>query len=528
MGELVQLLIWIVVGLVKLVLGILGLILRGLRGAQARLDDRRPAVAGAATPATLARAPVSGKSPTRAGRIAPAAQSALLARANELTTRAAALAALAGERPSTRRFERPILALVDRAEAEKPRIRRSERDDAALGRALEREESLLAILDEMIGERRGPFAELLGDADALADASYTPIVEYCDNRGIPLSSDRTATMVGGDKLFFLSIDDPTGLAAIVLPETFAGELMTWPAIAHEIAHDFFRSVNGLPGELRRACELGDDVRLVAPPGQATSADVSRFMASVVQRANNAWVEELFADAFGTMMLGPAYIETMSASFGSPERPALALAIMSEDGPNGPRYEEHPPGHVRVVVGCRLLARMGYGKEADRLEQAWRARHGDPEAVYVPLPNGRWVSIPETTVLDRAETVGQILYMTGLPCLRGQPLRSLTMLDFGPRESEQAKRVARSFVSQQPARTRDPRVLVAGAVLATVEAPARAAAIYALAREAIVGVGERARAAAELATEAGQLGVIDARAMREAMILQALLASRRAR
>ncbi len=532
MDELVEIVIWILVALVKVIAAIVRGFFRLLIGISRRLGAPAQRQASRTSEPARLSAPAAHKlaAPAAPTRLAESIVAALVARGTELVTTARALGKLADDRAATRRFTDTLAALATRGEALITRIRRADGTHASFDRELGREETMLAILDAMVSERRGPLVELLGDTDALAGASYAPIVEFCARRAIPLSSDRAATIVGGDKLFFLSVDEPTGLAAIVLPESFTSELMTWPAIAHEIAHDFFHSVSGLPAELRRAAGLGTELRLPPAPQGSNQRSVDLFVAQIAARATSAWMEELFADAFGTMMLGPAYIETMSESFASPDEPGRALAMMTDEEHGAPRYEEHPPGHVRVVLACRLLGRMGHGKEADRLEAAWRARHGEPELVYAPMIGGRWLAIPEGPVLDRAELVGRALYLTGLACLRGQPLRSIAGLDFGPRESEQAKRIAEKFSSLRPVRTGDPRLLVAGAVLATVAHPGRASAIYALAREAIVGVDAPTRATqAGVETELqGPLGPIDATALREALILGELLAAPSAR
>ncbi len=331
--------------------------------------------------------------------------------------RARTLSARADELAVTRRFVATIDALIER-DLELDRIvRRGENDGGRAERELSRDELLYEIVEVMVGERRTDgLDELLRDTDALAIASYAPIVEYCGRRGIALSSDRAATIVGGDKLFLLSVDDPTGLAAIVLPDAFNSELIWWPAIAHEIAHDFYRSVRGLPEELARAVSLAGDTRLMAyTPNRQ---QLLNQLVEVPTRATTAWREELFADAFGTMMLGPAYVLTMSQLFADTAQPTRTQAMGIDKRSGAPRYEEHPPGHVRVVVACRLLARMGYGLEADRYEGAWRKRHGDPESIYVPLADDRYLTLPEEPILGRAEEVGTALYMTGSPCLRG--------------------------------------------------------------------------------------------------------------
>ncbi len=518
--------------LINLLVGFLKLVYYGFRGvyrviarmfgALERLGDEElarrrgvrngseaPRESGAAKKAT----PVAKPQLTK--RQAAALFTDLIAPTQKLIDRAAARRELAAQRAATLRFVSTLALVEERLAAIIPLLKRAEGQRGTYLRFLGREEALVEIVEAFIEQRRGPLRDLLGDTDALANAAYAPIVEFCRNRGIPLSSDRAATVVGADKLFFLSVDDPSGLAAVVLPAAFGTEIETWPAIAHEIAHDFFRSVDGLGPQLRSVLQIGSDCRVA----QVRHGRVD--VAEVAKRATAAWMEELFADAFGVMMMGPAYVQTMAASFGSPQDPTRALAMMPAD--DGKAFEEHPPGHVRVVAGCRLLGLMGYGKIADELENRWRKQHGEPDAVFAPTDQQRWISVPEALVLDRAASVGTALYMTGLPALRGQPLRSIAGLDFGPREHQQALRIAERFGRSQTARVGDARVLVAGAVLATTAAPNRATAIYTLAREAIIGVDSPRMELPSGDAEAGPLGVVDATALREAIILGELLA-----
>lgn len=504
---ILQLVVWVIRGVFRL----LGSGVNKLEQLGAEELDRRR---GAATPEAR---PAAQAAPSLAPpRASAPVWDAVRARAKELASTGSALGRLAEERAQTARFLPVLNALVTRARALK-----SDPAWAADG-ALAREEALAQLLEIVIVERRGELAELLGDTDALSNAAYAPIVEYCRNQGIALASDRAVTLLDGDKLFYYSVSEPTGLAAIVLPADFATEITTWPAIAHEIAHDFFHSVTALPQQLRRATGLGEDARLPQLVG-----DLHRELARIPHRATAAWMEELFADAFGTMMMGPAYVETMRRSFAAPEEPARVVTIAAESIGGRACYEAHPPAHVRVVVATRLLARMGYGREAEELCAGWCRDHEDPQELYVPLPDGRWLSVPAGPLLDRAATIGETLYLTGLPCLREQPLRSIPGLDFGPREHEEARRVAARFAAGRSARPGDPRLLVAGAVLATLAAPAQAARIYALARQAVIGVDAASAGPTPAATSAdeaeGPLGAIDSAALREAMLLRTILA-----
>jgi len=390
---------------------------------------------------------------------------------------------------------------------------------AVVRAAAEQLENLLSVVKLMASERRNPaLTDLLGDSDALAAACYRPIVDFCTARGIPLASDRTATIIGGDKLYLLAVDDPSGLAPIVLPELWATDLGWWPALAHEIGHDFYLSIRGLDAELRNRLTLPRGKGLPSG-GQLTTRDVDS--------AVGAWQEELFADAFGTFMLGPSYVSTMARLFAKPSAPNQACAAQRDDAGTG--YEEHPPGHVRVAAACRLLARMGYGAEADRLEATWRKLHGSPDRVFLPTRANTWVAIDDQALIARAHQLGATLYETGLDVLNGIPLRSIPGLDFGPREHELAKAARETLAAgRRPANTRDPRLLIAGAVQAWVHDAARAPLILQATRDAIDGLPAdlrlraSVRAAAEALADANTTPLLDAALVRDAILLDALL------
>jgi hypothetical protein len=377
-------------------------------------------------------------------------------------------------------------------------------------------DAIFEVTSFMAAQRRDQdLVELLGDADALAEACYRPIIEHCRKRAIPLSSDREVTILDGDKLYFFSIDDPTGLATVVLPGDFASDLGWWPALVHEIGHDFYRSVKGLPSDLVAHLRVPADPRLPMGTTAPSTADLDRALF--------AWHEELFADAFGTMMLGPAYVRTMMWTFGAEGREAVRAEALS-DG----RFEEHPPSHVRVAAACRLLGQMGYGAEGDRLESEWRKRVGPFDRVEIPTRRGLFFAFDDELVIELAARVGTILYQQGMPSLAEQSLRSIVGLDFGPREHAQAGRVARSLSAGQRPTIRDPRLLIAGGVLAWFERPDQAVVTYQRVRQAIVGVAEVRRnlndelAEGSEAVELGSPTSMSPSLVRDALILDALL------
>jgi hypothetical protein len=415
---------------------------------------------------------------------------------------------------------------ADRARALQGDLRRGgEAAVPQVAREAARIDAIARAIGAMAAQRRDPEGMLLlADADALAEACYRPILEYARVEDIPLTFERAVTVLGDSDLFAVLFDNPARLAPIVLPADWAVKVGWWPALVHEVGHCFFRSVVGvsprgkrrsLDGELRR--------RLSLPRDGALPSGTSPLNENDVASALGAWLEEIFADAFGVMMLGPAFIQTMMWSFaGAPEQ-----VVASQ--PDGGRFDEHPPAHLRVVLGCRLLARMGYSAEARHLEATWRGRHGGPSNIWLPTRNGRWIGLPEEAIVRRAEVLVMSLYEDSFTSLGGEPLRSIPGLDFGPREHQAAIEVASALLSRRPPATRDPRILISGAVQAWAREPQQGALILRGARAHIPAIEvsrRRLRLRAEAADEEALSSLDrddgDVALLREAILLDAIL------
>jgi hypothetical protein len=387
----------------------------------------------------------------------------------------------------------------------------------SLWKIAERLRALLNLVLEMTAQRRdSDRLLLLGDADALADACLQPIVDFAKGEGIKLAIDRAATFLGDKDLGIYLGLAPTRLAPVVLPAAWAREVGWWPALAHEMGHAFFSSVSGLAVEVRQGLNLPSRPR--ARPGSMT------VNLSDVDGAYDAWLDEIFADAFGTLMLGPAYVATMMWSFARPSEPAQTLVI----APAQSGYEEHPPGHLRVVLACRLLSEIGFPTDGDRLEAEWRKLHREPDRLYLQTLGGGWLAIDEESFLERGTAITTAIYEESWSALAGIPLRSIPGLDLGPREHQSALEVRRALLDGEPATTRDPRILIAGAVLAWREKPLLATKILRAARATIpsVGVGRgqlRKRAERDAgAAGPGVLGV-SIEDFRDAVLMSAVMA-----
>jgi hypothetical protein len=341
-----------------------------------------------------------------------------------------------------------------------------------IGHLLNRLQSIFDTVAMLAEQRRDrDLALLLGDSDALAEACYGPVIAFARGHGIRLASEDTATFVGEKSLAIWLGFDATGLAPIVLPSDWAAQIAWWPALAHEIGHDFHASVAGLDRELRVRLSLPANRGLPDGRWQLTTTDVDAAFA--------AWLPEIFADCFGTLMLGPAFVHTMIWSFADPERPQSVRVIEPDGARTG--FEEHPPSHLRVLLACNLLSE-----------------------------------------------IVRAIYEEAFDALAGIPLRSIPGLDLGPREHQAALDARAAYFAGRAAPTRDPRALIAGAVLAWHQRPDLAPRILRAARATIpsVGIGRRRlreRAARDVAA-AGPAAAegLDPALARDAILLSAIL------
>jgi hypothetical protein len=120
----------------------------------------------------------------------------------------------------------------------------------------------------------------------------------------------------------------------------------------------------------------------------------------------------------------------------------------------------------------------------------------------------------------------------LKSLNGFGLQDISGLDHGPQAAAEAARAKVNLLAGRPPGTRDPRAVVAGLVLATLERPELEPQLIARARAAIPAVGTRERHADAYA-KAGQAaptsvpGILDTsdKAVTEALLLEEILARR---
>jgi hypothetical protein len=524
----------LVIELIKLVVKLIVLVLRlvwWLLRSAVKLVTPRPL----ASRLPVARAPeaqVVAADRPRSGAVerAAAERRVKLDRAlAALDRRTAAMAESARLERANRRF---VHALTEFFPQELARVRQLARDTKGeLRPGVERAPAALdGMLDEveaLMSQRRDPeLRAKLGDADRLADACYQPIIDFARAKGLPLTTAYPATQLTEFDLAIWVGFMPTSIAPIFLPREFFDRAAWWPALCHEIGHDFLASVRGLEPRLRADLDL-------------PSADVGSQLLAFsrggldlrdIQRLFGGWFEELFCDVFGTMMCGPAYVATMLDLFGATSDAREILIVPLDD--TGRRYDSHPPRHLRLLAGCAVLERAGLHADAKRLRAAWEARHTQargPDRILFPFGDGL-VPLPLELFTPSLTRIVEQLYAGPCDALGGFGLQDVSGLDYGPHEHADGLRARDALLRGQVPGVRDPRAVVAGAVLAALARPDSEAQILANARAAIpaLGTGETRPDAFSDAAPAADSLPLDRAALLDAIVLREVLARPRSR
>jgi hypothetical protein len=192
-------------------------------------------------------------------------------------------------------------------------------------------------------------------------------------------------------------------------------------IAHEIGHDVEADL-GLTEHLRT---------LVESALAAKGVDEGR------RRVWLHWIGETFADVYGALATGPAYVATLIDFLSSD------TTTVSDVGPG--RY---PPAAVRVLVASAVVELNGLSDEARAMRDRWR--EADPSSNSAGFED-------DTTKVAVALVEGTY------PQLDNGDLR--TLLTFGPSDQDRAVRSGEEAAAGRQPPAGDVRVLSAAARLA---------------------------------------------------------------
>jgi len=336
-------------------------------------------------------------------------------------------------------------------------------------------ESLLRYLKTMAQQRAVGGASILADADQMADACYAPILEFSRAQGLDLKTSHPIAVRGDWDLSIVPRFASTRVAPLRLPEGADRSLWHWPAIAHEVAHDFYYSLGHLDRDLHARLGLPREVELPAGSAEVDGAWLRGLFGT--------WLSEIFADVMGTLTLGPAYVETMRRAFENPGSPQRTAAIFQD----GSKIDEHPPARLRLYMATRVLHHLGRHEEADAQWERWEADHADVRLYYLPL-GGQWVGLSDEALHAIADSIIDLLVQRPWPELEGFHLTNIPGLAYQHAEHAEVERLITDLAHGEPVDA-DVRWIMAAAVLAAAAQPALHDQILEAARRSIAGIGE---------------------------------------
>jgi hypothetical protein len=423
-------------------------------------------------PPRPARAPATQTRPTEPDLLAAAqAQLARLkTQTARLLARAESDARLARLVPALREDLLGRLDTVERSLRSSPTLSTVVQETTVLGGL----DALLRYLNTMAQQRVRGTSSFVGDADSMADALYAPLLQFATAQGLELTTSQPVVVTGDWDLSIVPRFASTRVAPLRLPTGFERSLWSWPAIAHEIAHDFYYSLEPLDRELHARLRLAHEVELPTSSSEVDGAWLRQLF--------GPWLPEIFADTMGTVTLGPAYVETMRRSFGNPNSPQRTAAIFQD----GALIDEHPPARLRLYMATRVLHHLGRHAEADQLWEQWEADHPDVRLYYLPL-GGQWVGLSDETLHSIADSIIDVLIQSSWPELDGFHLRDIPGLAYLHAENAEVGRLSAELARGETVDA-DPRWIVAAAVLAAAAQPTLHDQILQAARRSIVGVG----------------------------------------
>jgi len=368
--------------------------------------------------------------------------------------------------------------------------------------------------------------DVLADAEAISDDCLAPLRQFADFHEVKLPRSRPICLpagVTGHLMVDVSLLGPNH-PVIFVPHDFAGDLMWWPSIAHELGHVILRGVPGLLADMGKAAGWTARPDLLRVQG-------GRVVGSPLQ-AWSAWREEIFCDALTVLMLGPSAVEGFLATFSNPESPDSVLTARS--GP-GQQYAPHPPAHLRLHLAAFLLEEVGFITQGRALARRWNELHGFPEildaedgsgpSLMLPLADGRLIGMGMDHALRRGTDGIRSWLHTQYRGLAGHDLLSVPGFDLSPGVWARVARASEALRKGEIP-TADARVLLAAAIHAGAEGAA-VGTIASAVQRAIHGRGEaRVRGDSSRRTHSG---LDDMRTVLvDALVLQEVLARRTSR
>ncbi len=465
------------------------------------------------------RAPVSAEDLDPYTRQRQAVRDQLGTLENEANAQSSTLGRSASNRPLGKALDQMVVRKSLELRQELDRLPADSVGSVDLARLASEAASLKRTSDTLVwiaNQREHPnYGTHLATADRIVEACYAPLLQFAAHRfAVP---DRAPVSFVADRdRMDLSGFPEAGLTAVALPNAFPDRLTGWSMVAHEVGRDFLESVQGLKWELRNRFGLPD--RYPVP-----FASRGYLSEDEVLLPFGPWLEVLFGDLMGSLLLGPVYAESLAELLANPRNPsAVATVGVTRDGAS---YASEPPAHLRMAVAVAAMDDLGEGEEQQRIWQSWSERHGWPQVMYLPTRVEGWIQAPAEAFTDMAESVADLMLLEPMSALGDQSLDGVPGLAYSDTQQTAMEQVKSVALAGGDGSASDPRALLAGVLAAEQEAPHRSRQLLTwlqrtLAPQASPYKRRRPEAVATGTRESDQEDLLSA--LRDAIILDAIL------
>ena len=121
-----------------------------------------------------------------------------------------------------------------------------------------------------------------------------------------------------------------------------------------------------------------------------------------KNAWRAWLGEIFADIYGVLAVGPAFVGVLMDFLANDK------AVITQDKQSAPYWTNYPTDYLRILLNLKVLSHQGFQDESENLKTNWRATYPshamtefeqDIPTIVEGLLNGRYpefggVTLPE--------------------------------------------------------------------------------------------------------------------------------------
>lgn len=212
-------------------------------------------------------------------------------------------------------------------------------------------------------------------------------------------------------------------------------------LAHETAHL-------LDYDLQLADQIEANLKAVTP----------KIPAARLKNYWLPWSTEVFADLYGTLCAGPAFVGAL-----------ITLVAGSPKDTLNTFNESYPTPHLRVALALKALENLGFAAEATTLARRWNTAYGEQVGGKGDNYQIKDFALPECAADIPA--VVKAMLETPFEALDRQAFSDIKEIRWSKTDQQAALKIKDSLIKPgQPLVSVNPRILLAGAQLAFQENP----------------------------------------------------------